>query len=127
MRRHNQNGSLEVFGAVVILLLIGAFFFAVLFVRFKTSNERVSGIVYNTQNDRLISGKTTFSVRASENTVVTEENASNYCLPKGSKYIALVNRAAEDKRIKVVVTSGKYVAVQLPWSCNSNVVVTEVK
>lgn len=126
MRRNNQNGFIELIGVLFVLLLIVAFFFAVFFVRFKASNERVSGIVYNTQNDRLFSGKTTFSVRASESTYVTEENASSYCLPKGSKYIALVNKAAEDKRIKVVVTSSKYIAVQLPWSCNSNVVVKEV-
>lgn len=125
--RKNEKGSIEIVGILFVLLMIMVFIFAIFFVRFKGSNERVSGIVYNTKNNLLISGNTTFSVRASESTYVSEENKSSYCLPPNSPYIALVNKAAEDKRIKVVVTADKYFAIQSPWTCNPNVKVTEVK
>ena len=106
----------------IILLVL-----SVIFIDFDYSNERVSGIVYNTKNDTLISGNTTFSVRASEDTYVSEENISSYCLPKNSEYIELVNRAAEDKNIKVVVTTKRCFVIKAPWTCIDNVKVTEVK
>lgn len=106
----------------IILLVL-----SVIFIDFDYSNERVSGIVYNTKNDTLISGSTTFSVRASEDTYVSEENISSYCLPKNSEYIELVNQAAEDKNIKVVVTTKRYFVIKAPWTCIDNVKVTEVK
>jgi hypothetical protein len=124
---NNQKGFIEVVGGLVVVLLIVGFFLAVFTVRFKGSNEVVSGIAYNTKNDKLISGNTTFSVRAGENTPVTSENQSSYCLPPNSEYKELVNRAAEDKRIKIVVTAKKYFAIQAPWTCKDNVTVTEVK
>src|SRR5581483_4127053 len=99
-RLTNQSGFIE----VLIVLFIGILLSAMFFVRFKTSSERVSGIVYNTTNDHAISGATCFSVRAGENTYVDEKNQSSYCLPEGSPYISLVNRA----RIKVVVVAHKY-------------------
>lgn len=125
--QRNQKGFIEIVGGLMVLLLIVGLFFAMFFVRFKTSNEVVSGIAYNTKNDRLISGKTTFSVRASESTYVTQENMSSYCLPPNSPYKELVNKAAQDKRIKIVVNAKKYFAIQLPWTCKDNVTVTEVK
>lgn len=125
--RNNQKGYLEAIGYLIVLLLILGFFIALFTVRFKLSNERVSGIVYNTTNDRAISGATCFYVRAGENTYVDENNTSSYCLPKGSKYIPLVNKAAEDKRIKVVVVAHKYFTVKAPWTVVPNVTVTEVK
>lgn len=131
MKKLNNKGYIEDVFAVIVCLVIGLFvvllFFA-LITGWKSSNERVSGIVYNTSNDSLIGGKTRFSVRASEDTYVSEENQSSYCLPHGSKYIDLVNRAAEDKRIKVVVTESKFFEFPMaPWTCKDNVTVTEVK
>lgn len=108
--------------ALVFILLLAPFT-----VRFKLSNEVVSGIAYNTTNDKFISGNTHFSVRAGENTPVTSENQSTYCLPPNSPYKELVNRAAADKRIKIQVEAKKYFVVKAPWTCVDNVTVTEVK
>lgn len=123
----NQKGFIEVVGGFIIALLIIGFFGLLFCVRFKTSQEVVSGIAYNTTNGSFISGNTHFSVRAGENTYVNENNQSSYCLPPHSPYIALVNRAAADKNIKIVVTAKKYFAVQAPWTCKNNVTVTEEK
>jgi maltodextrin utilization protein YvdJ len=109
--------------AAIILLPVGAVFT----VRFKLSNETTAGIAYNTTNDRFISGATQFNVRAGENTPTDENNVSSYCLPPNSPYKALVNRAAADKRVKITVTAKKYFTVKAPWTCQPNVVVTEVK
>lgn len=124
----NEKGFVEFLAVLTIVILVFGFIFALFFVRFKLSNERVSGIVYNTTNDRAISGATCFYVRAGENTYVDENNTSSYCLPKDSKYIPLVNKAAEDKRIKVVVVAHKYgLTIKAPWTVIPNVTVTEVK
>jgi len=112
---------------LAVILIIPALIFSALFVRFQSSNSVVSGIAYNTSNDSLFGGNTHFSVRAGENTPVTAENESTYCLPPNSPYKDLVNKAAQDKRIKIVVTADKYFAIQAPWVCNPNVTVTEVK
>lgn len=118
----------KIIGVFSLILLVIGFFFLILFTGFKGSNEVVSGIAYNTKNDKLISGNTTFSVRAGENTPVTAENESSYCLPPNSPYKELVNRAAQDKRIKIVVEAKKYgLTIKAPWTCYPNVVVTEVK
>lgn len=124
---NNERGDVE--GLFVALFILGMIFFLFLlpFVGFKPSNEVVSGIVYNTKNDTFVGGNTTFSVRAGENTPVTEENQSSYCLPPNSKDKELVNRAAQDKRIKVVVEAKKYFDLKLPWTCYPNVTVKEVK
>lgn len=125
--RNNQKGFIEVIGGLVVLLLILGFIFAIFFVRFKLSNETVSGIVYNTTNDRFISGATCFGVRASEATYVNEETKSTYCIPKNSPYKEIVNKAAADKRVKVTVTASKYFTVKAPWTVYPNVTVTELK
>ena len=84
-------------------------------VRLQTSDNVVSGIVYNNQNNSIFGGNTYFRVRASENT-------SKFCLPPNSPYIKLVNEAAKDKNIKVVVTSSKvFTMVPSPWHCVDNV------
>lgn len=127
--RNNQRGYIDsdvVFG-LGFIIIIALIIFAALFVRFQLSNSVVSGIAYNTTNDGFISGNTNFSVRAGENTPVSEENQSTYCLPPNSPYKDLVNRAAQDKRVKIVVTAEKYFAIQAPWVCNPNIKVTEVK
>lgn len=123
----NEKGFIEEVGGLVIVLFVIGLFFALFFTGIKFSNEVVSGIAYNTTNDRFISDATKFSVRAGENTPVTGENQSTYCLPPNSPYKDLVNRAAQDKRIKIVVTAKKYFAFKAPWTCQPNVTVTEVK
>jgi len=91
-------------------------------VRLQTSDNVASGIVYNNQNNSIFTGNTYFRIRASENTVVTGENISRFCLPPNSPYIKLVNEAAKDKNIKVVVTSSKvFTMVPSPWHCVDNV------
>lgn len=97
-------------------------------IRIQLSDNVVSGIVYNNQNNSIFGGKTFFSIRASENTVVTKENVSNFCLPPNSPYIKLVNEAAKDKNIKVVVTSNKvFTIMSSPWQCVDNVKVERLK
>jgi hypothetical protein len=123
----NEKGFIEEVAVLLFVILFVALIFACFCVRFKASNEVVSGIAYNTKNDHLLSGKTTFSVRAGENTYVTTENASSYCLPPNSPYKELVNKAAQDKRIKIVVEAKKYFAIQAPWTCQDNVTVKVVK
>lgn len=126
--RKNQRGDAEVVAFIIVVLLVLGVIFAALFIRFKLSNEVVSGIVYNTTTDAPISGNTNFSVRAAVDTYVTEENESSYCLPPNSPYEALIQKAAEDKNIKVVVTAHKYdLRFVAPFTCVDNVTVTEVK
>lgn len=125
--KKNQKGDLfgvaiEFFMAVIVAVIGLA-----VFSQAALSEENVSGIVYNTSNSSAISGNTRFSVRAAVDTYVTEENKSSYCLPKGSPYIALVNKAAANKNIKVQVTTKKGFWIKKPWTCIDNVVVTEVK
>ena len=114
--------AIEFFMAVIVAVIGLA-----VFSQAALSEENVSGIVYNTSNSSAISGNTRFSVRAAVDTYVTEENKSSYCLPKGSPYIALVNKAAANKNIKVQVTTKKGFWIKKPWTCIDNVVVTEVK
>jgi len=127
--RNNQRGYIDsdVVWGLAVIIIIPLIIFAALFVRFQPSNSVVSGIAYNTSNDSFIGGNTHFSVRAGENTPVTEENQSTYCLPPNSPYKELVNRAAQDKRVKIVVTAEKYFAIKAPWVCQPNIKVTEVK
>lgn len=102
--------------------------YCILSVRLQFFESVVSGIVYNNQNNSVFGGNTYFSVRASENTVVTKENASKFCLPPNSPYIKLVNEAARDKNIKVVVTSSKvFTMASSPWQCVDNVKVERLK
>lgn len=128
--KQNEKGFIEELGIflmlafVVFIIMLIPFF---IFTGIKFSNETVSGIAYNTTNDRFISGATMFSVRASEATYVNENTKSTYCLPPNSPYKALVNRAAADKRIKIVVSDRKHFVVKAPWTCYDSVTVTEVK
>lgn len=107
---------------ILAALTVAAPIYLLLSVRLQTSDNVVSGIVYNNQNNSIFGGNTYFRVRASENTVVTKENTSKFCLPPNSPYIKLVNEAAKDKSIKVVVTSNKvFTMVLSPWHCVDNV------
>lgn len=107
---------------VLVTLMFAVPIYLLFSIRIQLSDNVVSGIVYNNQNNSIFGGKTLFSIRASENTVVTKENVSNFCLPPNSPYIKLVNEAARDKNIKVVVTSSKvFILMSSPWQCVDNV------
>lgn len=107
---------------ILITLMIVVPIYCILSVRLQTSETIASGVVYNNQNNSIFTGNTYFRIRASENTVVTKENISKFCLPPNSPYIKLVNEAAKDKNIKVVVTSSKVLTmVPSPWHCVDNV------
>lgn len=110
-----------------IMTLLYGLILSFIFTGMSFSEQNVSGIVYNTKNNSIISGNTTFSIRASENTYISEENKSSYCLPPNSQYKELVNKAARDKRIKVVVTTSKYFKLKAPWTCVDNVKVERVR
>lgn len=121
---NKQQGFIEDVVLIATGLFIALVFLLVLtapFAKVELSRQTVSGVVYNTKNDVFISGNTTFSVRASEDTYVSEENRSSYCLPPGSPYIKLVNEAARNKDIKVVVTTEKAFEWAAPWTCIDNV------
>lgn len=111
-------------GAVVALIL--ALPVLVFFSNWEMSEDNVSGIVYNTTNNSVISGNTNFSIRASEDTFISEENRSSYCLPPNSQYIELVNEAARDKTIKIQVTSAKGFWFKMPWTCIDNITVERI-
>ena len=115
--------KLRIFWEYILAALTVAVPLYLLFsVRLQTSDNVVSGIVYNNQNNSIFTGNTYFRIRASENTVVTKENTSKFCLPPNSPYIKLVNEAAKDKSIKVVVASNKVLTMVLsPWHCVDNV------
>ena len=115
--------KLRIFWEYILAALTVAVPLYLLFsVRLQTSDNVVSGIVYNNQNNGIFTGNTYFRIRASENTIVTGENISRFCLPPNSPYTKLVNEAAKDKNIKVVVTSSKvFTMVLSPWHCVDNV------
>ena len=117
------------FLAIVAVFVIAPFLFLwfLLGIRIEPAEQNVSGVVYNTTNNAWLSGNTRFSVRASEDTVVSEENRSSYCLPPGSPYIALVNEAAKNKTMKVSVTTSKVLTVTTPWGCVDNVTVERIQ
>lgn len=106
-----------VFGVIWFITLIST-------VHLSASEQLVSGIVYNNKNNGAFTGNTYFSVRADVDTYVSEENQSSYCLPPNSPYKELVNKAAENKDIKVVVTTSKFFKFAAPWTCVDNVTVT---
>lgn len=110
-----------------VLTIIGLVcLFVVLFcTRWEWSEDLVSGIVYNNTNNASFSGNTNFSIRASVDTYVSEENTSSYCLPPNSQYIPLINRAAADKSVKVVVKSQKGFWFKSPFTCIGNITVEE--
>lgn len=114
--------SKEILLVVAAIITFMAGIYGLLLIRWQDSDGIVSGIVYNNQNNSIFSGNTYFSVRALENTVVTRENASRFCLPPNSPYIELVNEAARNKNIKVVVTTSKmFMIASSPWQCIDNV------
>ena len=109
-------------GFVGVLFVLWGLIWFLPSLRIEIGEQNVSGVVYNVSNDRFISGNTQFSVRASEDTYVSGENRSSYCLPPGSPYIALVNEAAKDKSIRLnIQTEKNFEVVAAPWVCADNV------
>lgn len=123
----SQEGLIEVLIPYAMLGFVLLLFGSMFFIRFQGSQSDVSGIVYNTEFDHVVSGKTTFSIRAAADTYVSTENQSSFCLPKNSPYTSLIKKAAADKTIKVEVIANKYFAIQSPFTCQNNVIVKEVK
>lgn len=117
--------GLKALGMLLLVVVLLSIIPLAIFSKWEWSEDNVSGIVYNTENNGPISGATSFSVRAAVDTYVSEENKSSYCLPKESPYIALVNKAARDKSIKVVITTKKGFWFKAPWTCVNNVTVEE--
>ena len=107
----------------IILALALTAIVLTLSIKVQLNNKVVSGVVYNTTNDSFIAGNTTFSVRASEDTYVSKENKSSFCLSPNSPYRDLVNEAAIDKNKKVIVESKKIFKLAKPWTCIDNVTV----
>lgn len=125
MNRKNEQGFIA---ALLSVVLVFGGLWLLLCLRFSTTEQLVSGIVYNNTNNSWPSGNTRFSVRASTDTYVNESNESSYCLPPGSPYIGLVNKAAADKNVKVVVkTSKMFEIVGNPFVCVDNVTVELAK
>ena len=115
-------------GFVLTFTVLWGFFWFLPSIRIAISEQNVSGIAYNVRNNTFISGNTHFSIRASEDTYVSEENRSSYCLPPNSPYIALVNEAAKDKSIKLnIQTEKNFEVVAAPWVCADNVTVKRAK
>lgn len=109
-------------GFISVLVVLWFFFWLLPSTRIAISEQNVSGIAYNVKNNTFISGNTHFSIRASEDTYVSEENRSSYCLPPNSPYIKLVNEAAKDKSIKLnIQTEKNFEVVAAPWVCADNV------
>lgn len=106
---------------VVVILFIGLLFCH----RWEWSEDNVSGVVYNTTNNAIISGNTDFKVRAAVDTYINEDNESSYCLPPNSPYKELVNKAAADKSVRIIVTTKKGFWLKAPWTCINNVTVTQ--
>ena len=107
-------------------LLLWLFFWVLPSVRWETSEDLVSGIVYNNTNNAIITGNTEFKIRASAEMNADKNTSRTYCLPPNSKYIPLVKEAAANKNIKLVVTTktGFYIAAN-PLACVENVIVTK--
>lgn len=117
----------EALGIMVAIALFAGLFWFVEAIKWQTSDDIVSGVVYNNSNDLPISGNTSFSIRASVDTYVNSSTESDFCLPANSPYIPLVKQAAADKNIKVTVTATKRFQILTPWACMDNVTVTKLK
>lgn len=93
----------------------------------QSSEEVVSGIVYDARFNDWPANNTTFKIRAAAEMAVTEGTSPTYCLPSGSQYESVVREAAENKDIKVIVR-----VKQMPphfregvFKCEDNVEVTK--
>ena len=113
------------FAAIAGAVILGVW--ALWHLSWKTSEDVVSGIVYDAHFDDWPTHNTTFKIRAAAEMAVTEETSPTYCLPSGSQYESIVREAAENEDIKVVVR-----VKQMPphfresvFKCEDNVEVTK--
>lgn len=120
-----KEDILPILGVLAVIGFIVGLAVLLFFTRWEWSEDLVSGIVYNNTNNAVISGNTDFKVRAAVDTYVNEDNESSYCLPPNSPYIPLVNKAAADKTIKVIVKTKKGFWFEMPWTCIDNVIVEQ--
>lgn len=92
--------------ALICIAIAGAVIWgiwALCHLSWKSSEEVVSGIVYDAHFDDWPAHNTTFKIRAAAEMAVTEGTSPTYCLPSGSQYEGIIREAAEDKDIKVIV------------------------
>lgn len=111
-------------GATLIIILV---VILLPFIKWEISEDLVSGIVYDNTNNQMISGNTSFKIRAASEMATNEKTSRTYCLPPNSPYIDLVKRAAADKSLRVVVKTDKVFTLKWPWECVPNVTVEEEK
>jgi hypothetical protein len=112
-----------VFAGGIILMVLSS-----LFVRVNFGEKNISGIVYNLENNSFWGGNTYFSIRAGENTLITSENQSSFCLPpEAVDDIKIINEAGADKRIKVNIQTEKGIWFLPPWKCLDKMTVTKVE
>lgn len=121
----DKNGSILITVAVGIVVI--GFFWALFHFSWQSSEEVVSGIVYDAHFNKWPANNTTFKIRAAAEMAVTEDTSPKYCLPSGSQYESIVREAAENKDIKVIVK-----VKQMPphfresvFKCEDNVEVTK--
>ena len=97
-------------------------------IRWQASEDAVSGIVYDSTFNDIISGNTFFKIRASAEMAVTKETSRTYCLPPGHEDTEIVRKAASNKAIKVTLTTDKFFGIMdNPWDCPSIVHVKEIE
>lgn len=113
------------FAAIAGAVILGVW--ALWHLSWKTSEDVVSGIVYDAHFDDWPAHNTTFKIRAAAEMAVTEETSPTYCLPSGSQYESIIREAAEDKNIKVAIK-----VKQMPphfregiFKCENNIEVTK--
>lgn len=118
----NWNADMIIGGVVVVVTIVVAVTVP-LIIDVNFGDNVASGVVYNASFNKWPSGRATFGIRATENTVITQENASTFCLPKGSKYTELIRKAAEDKSVKLVVEKKSGIYWHVIFGCSDNVIV----
>lgn len=103
MKNRNGNIVIIIVASIAIIGFIIWGVWALFHLSWQSSEEVVSGIVYDAHFNDWPAENTTFKVRAAAEMAVTEDTSPTYCLPKGSQYESIVREAAEDKSIKVIV------------------------
>ena len=123
MKILNSNSIL----VIIVTIIVGCLLYLGASMDLNTSNKVVSGIVYNASFNNWPADVTRFSIRATENTVVTSENVSKFCLPKNSEYNFLIKKAAENKEIKLIVETKKSLFFHEPFACSDSLKIIEKK
>lgn len=103
MKTKNGNILITIVASIAIIGFVIWGVWALFHLSWQSSEEVVSGIIYDAHFNDWPAENTTFKVRAAAEMAVTEDTSPKYCLPKGSQYESIVREAAEDKSIKVIV------------------------